>query len=334
MKLISTQGMSHSMWLENRKTGIGGSDVGIILGLNPYMSKIQLFYQKLGLYPEQILEDENQSVFFGKLFEEKIRSVAQYYDFAYPKAYMQNNRLGSLQRYIYEFPYMGVSEKYPWLIGNFDGLGINKPLETEIKDINPEFVVEIKTISGRAADMWENGIPPSYITQVLTYMLIWEEVNPNIEGHLYSLRDGNVLEGHYIEQNKSIMERIIEETYEFNNLIKSAIEIIQNSSNDQQAFMGLQEIEPEPDDSKSYYEFMSEKAKEKELINTIEGTTEIYNKAVKYKELASKIKEIEKEQQSYKNTIIKELVDNDAKVIDFNENGKISYSNRLYINVK
>jgi putative phage-type endonuclease len=334
MKLINTENMPHEEWLQHRREGIGGSDVGIILGLNPYMSRIQLFYQKLGMYPEQILEDENQSVFFGKLFEDKIRNIAQYYDFAYPKAYMQNHRLGNRLRYIYAFPYMGLSEKYPWLRGNFDGVGLDNPHEGQIEDISPEYITEIKTISGRAADIWENGIPPAYITQVLTYMLIWEDVNPDIYGHLYSLRDGNVLEGNYIEPNRAIQDRIIEETFDFSELVKKGWEIVENASNTDQAMVGLQEIEPGPDDTKAYYDFMSERAREKELWNVIQGTDEIYNLAVKYKEIGGQIKELEKLQLKPKNEIIKELTDNEAKMIDFGELGKISYSNRLYINVK
>lgn len=334
MKLISTENMTHEEWLSHRRTGIGGSDVGIVLGLNPYMSRIQLFYQKLGLYPEQILEDENQSVFFGKLFEDKIRHTAQYYDFAYPKAYMQNHRLDQKKRHIYAFPYMGLSENYPWLIGNFDGLGMNNPHTDDITAIIPDYMVEIKTISGRAADVWENGIPPAYITQVLTYMTIWQEVAPDIQGQLYSLRDGNVLEGHPIEPNETIQSRIIEETFNFHELVKQGHEILENSTGNEQAMLGLQEIEPEPDDSKAYYDFMSERAKEKELWSVMEGSSEIYNTAMEYKRLGGEIKEIEKLQQVPKNKIMKELTDNDCKVIDFGEMGKISYSNRLYINVK
>jgi putative phage-type endonuclease len=334
MKLINTENMSHEDWLENRREGIGGSDVGIILGLNPYMSRIQLFYQKLGMYPEQILEDENQSVFFGKLFEEKIRKVAEHYDFSYTKAYMQNHREGKKLRHIYEFPYMGVSEKYPWLRGNFDGLGTHNPHDEQIEAIFPDFITEIKTISGRAADIWENGVPPAYITQVMTYMLIWEEVNPHIQGHLYSLRDGNVLEGHLIEPNEAIQDRILEETHEFFELIKHGYQIVQNATGTEQAMMGLQEIEPEPDDSKSYYDFMSDRAKDKELWNKIEGTDEIYNTALEYERIGKEIKELEKQRQYPKNLIMKELTDNEAKIIDFGELGKISYSNRLYVNIK
>lgn len=334
MELINTEGLTHEQWLAHRREGIGGSDVGIILGLNPYMSKIQLFYQKLGMYPEQILEDENQSVFFGKLFEEKIRNVAQYYDFAYPKAYMQNHRTGEIKRHIYPFPYMGVSHKYPWLRGNFDGLGTETPYKEPIEQIVPDFIAEIKTISGRAADIWENGVPPAYITQVLTYMTIWEEINPHIQGHLYSLRDGNVLEGHHIEPNPVIQERIVEETFAFHQLIKEGYDRLQNATSNEQLMTGLQEIEPGPDDSKSYYDFMSERAKEKELWNVIRGEEELYNTALEYKRIGADIKQLEKQQQVPKNIIMKELTDNNAKVIDFGELGKISYSNRLYINIK
>lgn len=43
-KLISTNSLSHKVWLKYRKQGIGGSDADAICGLNPYASPISVFY--------------------------------------------------------------------------------------------------------------------------------------------------------------------------------------------------------------------------------------------------------------------------------------------------
>ena len=47
----STLDMSHQEWLEDRKRGIGGSDVATVLGLNKYKSPYQLWLEKTGHAP-------------------------------------------------------------------------------------------------------------------------------------------------------------------------------------------------------------------------------------------------------------------------------------------
>lgn len=53
MKKISTVGMTRMEWLEQRRNGIGGSDAAVIVGLNPYRSRLELYADKLGLMPER-----------------------------------------------------------------------------------------------------------------------------------------------------------------------------------------------------------------------------------------------------------------------------------------
>ena len=43
---------THQEWLDFRKTGIGGSDVGAVLGLNKYTSSLKLYGNKLSLIPD------------------------------------------------------------------------------------------------------------------------------------------------------------------------------------------------------------------------------------------------------------------------------------------
>lgn len=51
-KLIGTHPSGSPAWLEQRREGIGGSDVAPILNLSPYTSALTLFYQKIGALPE------------------------------------------------------------------------------------------------------------------------------------------------------------------------------------------------------------------------------------------------------------------------------------------
>ncbi len=50
-------------WLQKRKEGIGGSDAGIICGLNPYFSSISVYQDKIST---QIEERDNEAMRQGR----------------------------------------------------------------------------------------------------------------------------------------------------------------------------------------------------------------------------------------------------------------------------
>ena len=54
--------------IENRRDYIGGSDIGTVLGLNPYKSKFTLWSEKVGnVEPEDI--SDKDPVWFGTMTE-------------------------------------------------------------------------------------------------------------------------------------------------------------------------------------------------------------------------------------------------------------------------
>lgn len=52
-KLIGTHVSGSPEWLEQRRSGIGGSEIASVLNISPYKSALTLFYEKLGALPEQ-----------------------------------------------------------------------------------------------------------------------------------------------------------------------------------------------------------------------------------------------------------------------------------------
>ncbi len=64
---------THDAWLELRKGGIGSSEVGSILGVNPYETPYQCWLRKTGQIPPQ---EENMAMLLGHLMED---AVAQLY---------------------------------------------------------------------------------------------------------------------------------------------------------------------------------------------------------------------------------------------------------------
>jgi len=66
---------THQEWLEQRKLGIGSSEVGTILGVNPWETPYQLWRRKLGIDPPV---QENDAMRWGHYLEDAISQMFQH----------------------------------------------------------------------------------------------------------------------------------------------------------------------------------------------------------------------------------------------------------------
>lgn len=66
-RLIRTQ--SHDEWMEVRSKGIGSSEIGTIIGLNPYETPYQLWRRKTNQDPPK---EENEAMLLGHLLEDAV----------------------------------------------------------------------------------------------------------------------------------------------------------------------------------------------------------------------------------------------------------------------
>ena len=138
----------HETWLAARqKQGIGGSDSGSVLGLNPWCSNIQLWRYKTGQEVPPDISDK-PAVIFGKKAEENIREL---FKLDYPDYTVD-----------YHAYWLYVNDRLPWQFATLDG---------ELTDeTGRRGILEIKTttIQNKAQwDEWEGGIPDRYYAQVL-----------------------------------------------------------------------------------------------------------------------------------------------------------------------
>lgn len=133
----------HDKWLEIRNKGIGGSDAGVIMGLNPYKSRLRLWMEKTGKTDQPDLSD-NESVYWGTKLEDV---VAEYFT---EKTGKKLRRCGTMQ-----------SVQYPWLLANVDRLIVGE-----------EAGLEIKTASVSQSKLWKDDeIPDTYYAQVMHYLM-------------------------------------------------------------------------------------------------------------------------------------------------------------------
>lgn len=127
-------------WHMIRSQGIGGSEIGTILGLNPWESAYTLFHKKLGLIEDNI--DNNWAIRFGKAFEAPILGL-----FGEEHTYLNLYKVGTF-----------VNDTKPWMHANPDSIAEHK----ETKELK---IVEVKT----ARTSWAE-LPPHYEAQVMWYM--------------------------------------------------------------------------------------------------------------------------------------------------------------------
>ena len=125
---------SHEAWLQERKKGLGASDAGSIIGVNPWKSNVELWREKTGLQEAPDISDK-RAVQIGNEEEPLIRAL-----FAIENPEYQVT---------YESPYKIIRhDKYPFLFCTPDGellelaTGLRGGLE--IKRSNYALVMQLK----------------------------------------------------------------------------------------------------------------------------------------------------------------------------------------------
>jgi hypothetical protein len=150
---------------------------------------------------------------------------------------------------------------------------------------------------------------------------------------IYYLIDGSKLIGYEINGNTALRQMILEACEQFHRKVMEGMEIVANEFNPELRDKALAEIEPEPDSTASYEDFQSEVYKRKQAYVRIEGTKEMLEIAMAYKDLQLQEKMLKDPKQYRRNQIWQILQNNNASVIDFGQKGKVTYSDKLYVNV-
>ena len=146
--IAKTKDMAREEWLQLRKQGIGGSDAGAILGVNPYSSPMDVYINKIN--DDTYIEDEdNESMRLGRDLEAYV--AERFCEETGLKVRRSNN--------MYAHP------DYPFMIADVDRLIVGKE--------NGLIGLECKTASPYSADKWKDGqIPAHYLAQCYHYMAV------------------------------------------------------------------------------------------------------------------------------------------------------------------
>lgn len=140
-------------WLANRNR-IGGSDASAILGMNPYISNVELWEIKTGITTQRDISEEPY-VKYGTEAEQHLRELFKLDFPEYEMHYAENN--------------MWTNDKYPFSHASLDGW---------LTDSNGRHGIwECKTtniLKSMQKEKWRERIPDNYYIQLLHYFMVTE----------------------------------------------------------------------------------------------------------------------------------------------------------------
>jgi len=182
---------SREEWLENRKNYIGGSDASAIVGMNPYMSNLELWQIKTGLVDPEDISDKPY-VQYGTQAEDYLRELFKLDFPQYEVLYEANNSY--------------TNDKYPWAAASLDGVLIEK-------ETGRMGILEIKTtniLQSMQREKWHDRIPDNYYIQVLWYLMVTEYDFAILKAQLKSEIDGfpYLQTKHYLIEREEVEDDI------------------------------------------------------------------------------------------------------------------------------
>ncbi len=312
---VSTLFMTDDQWHDYRMNGIGASEIASVMGLNPYKSSIELFYEKIG--QKEIYKGENPAMFWGTELESVIADKWQYWDPANPgqERMIENFRAINLIRRCEKVNRYISNPAFPQLFVSLDrrihknaGLG--------------EGALEVKTISGFAAGQWESEIPPMYIVQLQQQLMVCDFNY----GELAILKDGRTMEVYPFEKNETIQASIAERSKFFWDMVIEArgyVELIKEDPiiNDHLQSQ-IDALAPEPDGSVGYENYLKEKYKSGGG-GLIKGEAVHLEIAKQYKKTNDHITQLETAKNECANKLKAVLGEYD--VLDFQQDGKVTW---------
>lgn len=181
---------SREEWLRARKNHIGGSDASACLGLNPYMTNVDLWEVKTGKRQPEDISDRDY-VQYGTQAEKYLRELFSLDFPEYQVSYDENN--------------MFLNSEYPWMHASLDGELIDQE--------GRHGILEIKTtniLQSMQKEKWKDRIPDNYYCQVLHYLAVTEYDFAVLKAQLKSEWAGElrISTKHYFIERKDIEEDI------------------------------------------------------------------------------------------------------------------------------
>lgn len=320
-------------WLLERNKRIGGSDVGTLMGLNKYKASIQLFYEKVGI--DLPLKISNRPIFFGNYLEDKVGELWEYYD-GEEQSYIDNYDNKNKFRTCYTPKGIIVNDHYPWLHASVDRFMDEDSVNLISGEMMGfEAILEIKTSSQAAMQTWEDGIPPGYVVQVMQYMIVCEVKYAEF-AILKANFNGFDFEVIPVEYSKGLAEQIKDQSHDFwYNRVEPArrlkkrrdqYELKKDFKGAHDMLAEIQALEPLPDGSESYKNFLS--TREMEDPEIAQGDPEHLELCREVKMIQAIKKKLEEQETLCKSKLMKDMLGKNIYKMEVGEKQYCSLKSR------
>ncbi|MCA8094494.1 YqaJ viral recombinase family protein [Burkholderia anthina] len=184
LRLVKTRELSRDDWLAVRRAGIGGSDAAAAVGLNPYMSPMELWLDKTGRsegLPGPDPNDTTSPTYWGTLLEPIVAA-------SYTR--VTGNRVRKINA-VLRHP------SIPWMLANID---------REVVGTSDVQILECKTAGEHGARLWRDGVP-EYVELQVQHQLA---VTGKTAAHVAVLLCGQALEVFRVDRDDALIARLIE----------------------------------------------------------------------------------------------------------------------------
>lgn len=143
---------SREEWLKARTSYIGGSEASCIVGMNPYMTNVELWEIKTGRREREDISGKSY-VRYGTNAEEHLREL---FKLDFPDLRVE-----------YEEHNMWTNDLYPWAHASLDGWLTDKDRRKGIFEAKTTNIVQ-----SIQKEKWNHRIPDSYFCQLLHYFAV------------------------------------------------------------------------------------------------------------------------------------------------------------------
>lgn len=189
--VVAPPGLDREEWLAARRTGVGGSEVAAVLGMDRHRSPLHVYLDKRGELPlDRPMPPEVEEAAFWGLAHEPVIAAE----------FSQRTGLD-----VVEGPGMLAHAERGWMLANLDRQVI------EAGESEPSSLLEIKTRSAFQLDEWREGVPDQPALQTHWYLA----VTGYTHAHVAALLGGNRLIVHRVERDEALIEHLVALVGEF-----------------------------------------------------------------------------------------------------------------------
>ena len=191
LRLVKTLDLPREDWLDVRKTGIGSSDAAAAVGLNPYLSPLELWMIKTGRdagLPKIDPNDEESPAYWGHILEP---IVAAHY------TKRTSNRVRKVNA-VLQHP----DPDKAWMLANID---------REVIGVGDVQILECKTAGINGARLWKEGVPEYVQLQVHHQLAVTGKQAADVA----VLLGGQHLEIHRIVRDEGLIRNLVRLEREF-----------------------------------------------------------------------------------------------------------------------